>query len=73
MRLFFDTKSQNVYVKVVTLQTRLMTSFKLNFGQKMRRFRKVTSENLKMEKLPVTLATSNFQELFAMKCNSKSS
>ena len=37
------------------------------------RFRKVTSKNLKIKKFSVTLATSNFQELFVMKFDSKSS
>ena len=35
----------------------------INFGQKLLRFRKVTSENPKTLKLSVTSVTSNFQEL----------
>ena len=42
---------------------RLMTSLKLSIGQKMLRIRKTTLEkNSKIGKLPVTLATLNFQE-----------
>ena len=44
----------------------------LNIGQKMLRFRKVNSENLKTGKLPATLATSYFQELIVNKSESKS-
>ena len=47
-----------------------MTSLKLNIGQKMLRFWKETSENLKTGKL--TLAPSSFQKLFIMKFDSKS-
>ena len=32
-------------------------------GQKMLRFQKLTWANLKIDKLPFTLATSNFEEL----------
>ena len=42
---------------MVTSQKRRMTLFDLNIGQKMLRFRKVTSANLKFGKLPLTLAT----------------
>ena len=37
------------------------------------KFWKVTSENLKVGKLPFNLATSDFQELFAMKFDVQSS
>ena len=42
---------------ILTSQKCVMTSFELNIGQKRLRFRKATSANLKIEKLPVTLAT----------------
>ena len=51
---FLDTKSKDAYVKLVTSQKRLMTSVKLNIGQKMRRFWKVTLKNLKIGKFPFT-------------------
>ena len=58
--------------KFATWQKRLMTSFKLNIGQKMLSFCKAISENLKIGKLSVTLATWNFKELFEMKFDLKS-
>ena len=48
-----------------------MTSFKLNFCQKVLRFWKVSSGNLKIRKLSVILTPSNFQELFVIKFDSK--
>ena len=39
----------------------------------MLRFRKVTLENLKIFELPLASVTSNFQKLFVIKFNSKSS
>ena len=46
-------------------------TFELNVGQNLLGFRKVTSVNLKIGELPVTLATTNFQELFVIKFNSQ--
>ena len=43
----------------------------LILAKKCSRFRKVTSENLKIGKLSVTFAILNFQELFLVKFNSK--
>ena len=43
-----------------------MISFTLSIGKKRSRFEKVTSENLRVWKLSVTLPNSNFQELFVM-------
>ena len=63
LRLFFDTESWNAYVKIVTSQKRIMTSFKLNIGQK------ITPE---IKKLFATSAVSNFQELFANEFDCKS-
>ena len=54
-------------------QKLFLTLFELNIGQKMLRFWKVTSKNLKIWKLSVASAISNFQELFIMKSKSKSS
>ena len=57
-------------------QKRLRTSFKQFIGQKMFRFRQVTSEyggTSNIGKLSVTFATSNFQELFVMNFDLKSS
>ena len=51
----------------------LLTSFKLNIGHKLLRFRRVTLANRKIGKRPRILATSNFQELFVMKFNLMSS
>ena len=48
---------------MISLQKRLVMSFKLRIGQEMRRFPKVISRNLKMRKI-LKLATFNFQELF---------
>ena len=48
---------------MITQQKHLVTSFELNVGQKMLRFRKVILVTLKIEKLPFTLATCNFQGL----------
>ena len=70
-RFFLVLNRKVPRTKKTTTQKRLMTSFKLNFGQKMPRFRKVVSGNLKIEKLPITLATSNFQETFVVKSDSK--
>ena len=44
-----------------------MVSLKLNMGQKLLRFWKVPSANLKIGKYFLTLAPSNFQELFVNK------
>ena len=44
-------------------QKLFLTLFELNIGQKMLRFWKVTSKNLKIWKLSVASAISNFQEL----------
>ena len=59
----------------MSVQKRLRTSFKQFIGQKMFRFRQVTSEygTSNIGKLSVTLATSNFQELFVMNFDLKSS
>ena len=65
--------STGLKVKGVTSQKSFVTPFKFNFSLKLLRFRKVTSRNLKIGKLPGTLATSNFQELFVIKFNSKPS
>ena len=58
-------------VKLVSSQKRLMTSFKLNIGQKLLKFWKVISKNLKIGNFPATLATSNFQKLLVNKYDSK--
>ena len=53
IRFVFYTESSHAEVKVFTSQKRLKMSFQLNlnFGHKMLRFGKVTSGNLKIEKL----------------------
>ena len=53
---------------VVTQQKLLMTLFKLNCGQKIR---KVTLKNLKIGKLCIGSTTSSFHELVVMKFDSK--
>ena len=45
----------------------------VDYWPKMLRFRKMTSGNLKIRKLPLALAISNFQELFLNKFDLKSS
>ena len=57
---------------MVTSQKCPVTSFRLNIDQKMVQFWKVASANLKIRKLSVPSTTSNFQELFVMKFDSKS-
>ena len=47
-----------------TSQKRLMASLKLNIGQKMLRFRKMISRNLKTGKLFHTLVASDFRSYF---------
>ena len=56
---------------MLAMKSQAIQKFKLNNGQKMLRFRKVTTSNLKIGKLSVTFATSNFQELFVVKLDVK--
>ena len=61
LNIFFKIESKNAQVKVVTSQKQhILTSFKFNMGQKLLRFGKVPSINLKIGKVFLTLATSNF-------------
>ena len=67
---FFEFLSTEV--KAATSQKRLMTTFMLRLGRKTLKFQKVISKNLKIGKLIlVTLAASNFQELFLIKFDPK--
>ena len=63
VRFLILTHEMYVKVKMVTSQKRLMTSIKLNISQTMIIFQQVTSAKLKIGKLFLTVANSNFQEL----------
>ena len=67
---FFSCRIIKCPSHLVTSQKRLKMSFKLTIDQKMLKFWKVAAGNLKIGKLPVTLAVLNFHELFVMKFES---